>query len=979
MPTTGPRRPDVPELPRPHLAPGPHRQFNDALHDLHHEAGWPSLRSLASAAACSHTTVSHAFSADRLPAWGLVELLVEAMGGDPARFQDLWIASSTPHDGTAPVEVPAIAGRRSELAAVRRHLEDGAGLLVVAGEPGMGKTRLMATAAALAGERVFLVRGSCLPLSTQVPLLPVIDALRMVLERDGGDWLVEALASCPAYVPASLSRLLPEVADLATVEDPDDDWSRNRLFSAVGAALDALAALKPVGIIIEDLHWADGATLDLLEHLVVHGHRVPVVGTRRINDPDLAPTASSWWERIRRLPVPIVELAPLSRAETRDQLAMLLGGGVDDDTVDRIQLRSLGNPLFTEQVARGGLDSFPRLLADILDHRLEGLSPSAWLLCRTLGTADRSLPRAVVEHASALPPDDLVAALRELQERYLLAETGAGEIGLSHPLLAQAVRRQLVPGEAPDAHGRLAAALSTLPRPAAAEVAAHWQGAGDEAAELAWRVAAARQAEQRFAPVQAATHWLRCLDLWPADHSPAGDPPLSHLQAYQAAMDALEASAQNERASVVAARALELTPGLSDRDLAGLYRRAADFMADIDEEAALTLVDRSIDLHRKGQPTVGLLRALRLRAAILGDLGRVDEALAAAGRAVAISERLDDPLLLRGSLMSLAWHEAVSGRTQDALRHAGGAARIATAGTDPMHEVGLAMRHTDLLLICGADVDELERAAGPALAAVREWRIDNVESATLLSNVSEGRRRAGRVAQAAELVDPWTDGPLQQHRWALHIERAKLDMLRGRSDEAIARFDELARLEMPSLWGRAEIARCVARNQIWLRQPQAALDCLLSVIDEAVDTDALASMGPLLVLAASAAGDLVEQLPARLADTRRRELVDRLTAARARVSSDPMAAWRGGALATSWAAELARVEGTATVELWLEAAAGWDDLGRPHRAAYCRWRAAQVARATGQAGLAAKLLRRAARDAREHLPLMTWIRATAVG
>ena len=70
---------------------------------------------------------------------------------------------------------------------------------------------------------------------------------------------------------------------------------------------------------------------------------------------------------------------------------------------------------------------------------------------------------------------------------------------------------------------------------------------------------------------------------------------------------------------------------------------------------------------------------------------------------------------------------------------------------------------------------------------------------------------------------------------------------------------------------------------------------------------------------------------------------------------------------------------TATVDVWLEAAAGWDDLGRPHRAAYCRWRAAQVARATGQAGLAAKLLRRAARDAREHLPLMTWIRATAVG
>ena len=65
-------------LPRPDLPSGPHRDFVEALHELHHQAGWPSLRTLAAEVGCSHTTVSHVFSSTRIPAWGTVELLVEA-------------------------------------------------------------------------------------------------------------------------------------------------------------------------------------------------------------------------------------------------------------------------------------------------------------------------------------------------------------------------------------------------------------------------------------------------------------------------------------------------------------------------------------------------------------------------------------------------------------------------------------------------------------------------------------------------------------------------------------------------------------------------------------------------------------------------------------------------------------------------------------------------------------------------------------
>jgi len=85
----------VSALPRPDFPPGTQRELSDALHELHHRAGWPSLRTLAREAGCSPTTVSAVFSSARLPSWGTLELLVEAMDGDTGTFKDLWLAATT--------------------------------------------------------------------------------------------------------------------------------------------------------------------------------------------------------------------------------------------------------------------------------------------------------------------------------------------------------------------------------------------------------------------------------------------------------------------------------------------------------------------------------------------------------------------------------------------------------------------------------------------------------------------------------------------------------------------------------------------------------------------------------------------------------------------------------------------------------------------------------------------------------------------
>ncbi len=491
----------------PICTPGAQRDLNDALHDLHHRTGWPSLRALAREAGCSHTTVSKAFSTAALPTWGVLELLVEAMHGDAEHFRELWLTASTPTAGGARQGTTSrlgIAGRKDELAAVRRHLTSRTGLLLVTGEAGIGKTKLVTTAAELVAGDIFVATGSCLPLSSEVPLLPVIDALRTIHATDGGQWLKQALADCAAYVPASLRVLVPELDVTTPALEAENEWSRQRLFLAIGSALESLTTLRPLAVLVEDLHWADSATLDLLEHLLLtRADAVPIVGTWRLEDPSTKSSSAQWLARVRRLRVARdMELSPLSRDETAEQLDMLASSAPDPAWVDQIHRRTLGQPLFTEQLAAeaNSDDSTPRLLEDLLDQRLHGLREAVWPVARALGVADRALSDDQLKGVTGLTAEELGQCLRELRgHRLLAATTSSHDVQLRHPLLAEAIRRRLVAGEASAEHRRLATVLAVSPDVSPAEIATHWRAADDPERELAWRVRAARAASLRFA------------------------------------------------------------------------------------------------------------------------------------------------------------------------------------------------------------------------------------------------------------------------------------------------------------------------------------------------------------------------------------------------------------------------------------------------------------------------------------------------
>jgi tetratricopeptide (TPR) repeat protein len=392
----------------------------------------------------------------------------------------------------------------------------------------------------------------------------------------------------------------------------------------------------------------------------------------------------------------------------------------------------------------------------------------------------------------------------------------------------------------------------------------------------------------------------------------------------------------------------------------------------------LDLVDRALAALDVDRHPALRARALLDREYLLSGLDRLDEAAAACLLAGELSARAGDSVTARAALVARAVHDAEAGRFAESLEHIRTAARIKTAEPDPGGELYVALTHTHLLLTAGRGADEVAAAGRPGLEVAETWGIDDFRTSVLRANLSEALRRAGRVHEAAQLVDPVTEGSPSPHTWPTHSERGLLDLLRGRRDEATRRLDGLAEMFVVDLANRVQCAQDAPTADLWCARPQRAYDRLVATLrDLGAINDQGVDVAGLLVLAARAAADLAEaqtaEAPPRV--TLLDELDD-LVATAGQPLAVPNVNASHPALRATWDAEIGRLSGTASLDLWAAAATAWDRIGRPHDSAYCRWRAAQVAGATGRAGASVQLLRRAERDAREHVPLLEGIRAT---
>ncbi len=418
-----------------------------------------------------------------------------------------------------------LVGREAEAAQLETLLDAAArgegSTVLVTGRAGIGKSRLVAELAARAGERgATVLSGRCIQLvGVGLPYLPFAEALRPVAESP-------PLAELAGQLH-ELARLVPELADGGSPVPPPEHGtdSRLRLFQEVFLALERLGAERPVVLALEDLHWADGSTLDLLAFLAHGVARAPVlvVGTYRTEE--VAPGAA-----LQRLAASIVgaraavsvELEPLAA----DAVAALVRTDCTtpppEELVDTIVSRSEGNPLFAQQLAAAaarGETALPPALRDMLLADVARLDASGRAVLRIAAAAGRDAPYDLLAAIAPLEELELAEALRQAVEQDLLVpDQEAGTFRFRHALFAEAVYETLLPGEREVLHGRIARALTEEPRlamgGAAGEAAQHWAAARRPAEALAASLQAAKEAERISGLAEALGYLERVLALW---------------------------------------------------------------------------------------------------------------------------------------------------------------------------------------------------------------------------------------------------------------------------------------------------------------------------------------------------------------------------------------------------------------------------------------------------------------------------------
>ena len=801
-------------------------------------------------------------------------------------------------------------GREGELSRLLGALGGDARLVLVVGDAGVGKTRFVTeamTRAAAAG--MVMVRGECLPLAGTLPLLPLRAALGELAGLDGGRLLAAALDATPGYVRGEVARLLPAMGPGAGAAPGgrDGEWSRERLFAGAAEVLTVVAGRSGpgVGLVVEDVHWADSETLDFLTFLVRGGRRGPVrvVATCRGDEAPLAALVAGWLARVRAgAGTEEIRLGPLSRAQVAGQAAALAGGPVPARVIDYLYARAEGNPFFTEQLVAAALAGqagagnglrvpagLPARLAELLAARAGRCAGDAQAVLAGLAVAGRPLGEDVLAAVTGLGVETVRRGLRELAAARLLAEdtTGGGHRP-RHALLGEAVAAGLLPGERAVLHERAARALASAGDPAlAAEVAGHWQAAGRPAEELPARVAAAGAAERVFGYAQAAAHWQRASELGLAQPDATAAAGIDSPRLYVRAIDAFFRAGDSVRAGLVAEEAYRRFAGHPDPGTAAVVRhRAAYFRANDAPAAGLPLMEEALRLFEQAPPSSDHADALLDYASIflLFAEGRVQASVTALDRALEVAEAAGATALIPRILPVIAEGAFVRGQVEEGFAALERGWALARAARDGPALVRLAINESDALL----KLAQLQNAADVALrgldiarqAGLEAWEMTGVVAA----NAAEALLALGHTASAAALIDPLTTMPPDRDRWLAHVNRAEIDLLRGDTGAAAERWQLI--YASPAHRSRVdfayESAPRAAEAMLWAGRPGDALQETRRALALYKAPDLTILSGRLLAAGMRACADLAGQARARR---------DQYAAADAADAADGLATW----------------------------------------------------------------------------------------
>ncbi len=711
------------------------------------------------------------------------------------------------------VEKPrSLVGRSGERLLLRRSLDDAAegrpSLALVAGEAGIGKTRLVKDLVEHANAAdAAVLWGECLPLAGEdFPYCGITSALRSA-DRPTLD---AGLSVLPFRGRQELGRAFPDVITEASEDERfDQPVPQSRLFGWLLAVIRALARDRSMLLVIEDMHWADRSTRDFIHYLIrnLRSERLAVVVTVRDDEPrpdmDVRKFLS---ELVRDERVNRIDLPPLTMEEVALQLNGLLGHEPPVALVRSLSGRADGNPFYVEAlldtvVADGAI---PPTIRDALLLIVEDLSPSAQELVRVCALSGRPIGHKVLSAAVDLPERDFRSALREAIENHVLvADQDTGHFRCRHMLLAETVQADLNAAESTALHAAVAHALEeAAEQPHPAELAWHWESAGCLRPALRASFAAGRWSSGMSAYHEAVRHFEHAASLWTRC-----DPSDAEFD-----FDLVEILSQTAEAA--------RWTGDFDRALA-LCREALDGVDEVQEPArAAALYER---MGRYQPWDIDAVRAGYAQAlALLPTNPTVQRARLLAADALALiwDARWSDAKPRAGEALTTAL--AAKGRAEEGSARA--ALGIATAflGDAPTGEQEL---RKALALVQRFGTTEEVATVRLILGAVLRLTGKTADASTVME---EGAREAsihGADAYASFMAVSAVDDQFTIGRWdgieerlatindvALSLTgrvllatlRGRLETARGRLDEAAAAFraaKEMTSADLPSDFG----------------------------------------------------------------------------------------------------------------------------------------------------------------------------------
>jgi tetratricopeptide (TPR) repeat protein len=861
---------------------------------------------------------------------------------------------------------PVLVGRATELATLGAAFEavrqGGPSALLIGGEAGVGKTRLISefsAAARAVGARV--LTGGCLELGADgLPFGPFTAILRDLVRETGADEIIGLLPGS-GRATWELARLLPELAGGAAPAlipppgEPAPGEARARLFEEFLTLLERLAGDRPLVLVIEDAHWADRSSRDLIAFLIGYQRalrNVLIIVTFRSDElhrthplrPLLAELARiDWVER--------TELPRLTRGQAEELAAAVLGRSPERALTDSLYERAEGNPLFTEELLAcpNGCDAIPGSLADLLQEAVRRMPEDTQEALRVASAGSGGISHTLLAKVTGRTEDQLTAAIRPAVTGNVLVATADGYT-FRHALIREAVHQDLLPGEHSGVHTRFALAIEADPElvcdgRAAIEKAHHWYSAHNTTGALTSAWQASVQASRAVAHAERLMLLERVLELWDQVPDAAERIGADHVRVLEEAADVARDVGEHQRGLAFTELALsQLDEGTDPVRVALLLSQRHTFRRDLGQPETEEDLDRALSLVPEGVSKWARTRLL-LTAVHYGCHVGGPHFRAWAEEALRIAREAGDRDSEAEALAAMAVIEAgplgLAAPGSEPLRLIAEAREIAEQAGAYQPVIKLVVYESHLL--CGAG--EYERAAVVAqhgIADAERHGLARTRGAFLAINVAEPLLYLGRWDEAADVAERALDlAPPSLTRVGLWIISGSIALARG--DVATA-----AR--------RAAASRAVLSGIRYDDQenlPQALLDIELSLAAEgpaaavAVAAEALRRYDlsasspryawPLLVTAAAvavaareAAGDAAAALLCKL-----RTLAEKLD-----VCGPVQRAWQLSYAAADPQADAESGDPVDRLAAADAAAAAWEAIEQPYPAAIALVRAA---------------------------------------